>query len=85
MNSRRKICFVVTARPSYSRIRAALRAAHEHSELELQLVVAASALLARYGSAADVIEAACPGHLSNPSARGKSNAGGPARIKPEMP
>ena len=49
--SRRKICVVVTARPSYSRIKTALKAIQDHPELELQLVVAASALLDRYGSA----------------------------------
>jgi UDP-hydrolysing UDP-N-acetyl-D-glucosamine 2-epimerase len=53
---KRKICVVVTARPSYSRIRTALRAIHEHRDLELQLVVAASALLDRYGSAIQTIE-----------------------------
>ncbi|MDI1323111.1 MAG: UDP-N-acetylglucosamine 2-epimerase [Algoriphagus sp.] len=48
---KRKICVVVTARPSYSRIKTALSAIQKHPELELQLVVAASALLDRYGSA----------------------------------
>jgi UDP-hydrolysing UDP-N-acetyl-D-glucosamine 2-epimerase len=54
--SKRKICVVVTARPSYSRIRTALRAIREHAGLELQLVVAASALLDRYGNAIQAIE-----------------------------
>ncbi|HLG55016.1 MAG TPA: UDP-N-acetylglucosamine 2-epimerase [Vicinamibacterales bacterium] len=52
----RKICVVVTARPSYSRIRTALKAIQEHPDLELQLVVAASALLDRYGNAIQAIE-----------------------------
>jgi UDP-hydrolysing UDP-N-acetyl-D-glucosamine 2-epimerase len=52
---KRKVCVVVTARPSYSRIKTALRAVHDHPDLELQLVVAASALLDRYGSAINVI------------------------------
>jgi len=52
----RKICVVVTARPSYSRIRTALKAIDEHPDLELQLVVAASALLDRYGNAIQAIE-----------------------------
>lgn len=51
--TKRKICVVVTARPSYSRIRTALRAIADHPDLELQLVVAASALLDRYGSVID--------------------------------
>jgi UDP-hydrolysing UDP-N-acetyl-D-glucosamine 2-epimerase len=53
----RKIAVVVTARPSYSRIKTALRAIQEHPELELQLVVAASALLERYGTAVKYMEA----------------------------
>jgi UDP-hydrolysing UDP-N-acetyl-D-glucosamine 2-epimerase len=52
----RKICVVVTARPSYSRIRSALTAITARPDLELQLVVAASALLDRYGSAIRAIE-----------------------------
>jgi len=54
--SKRKICVVVTARPSYSRIRTALKAIQSHPALELQLVVAASALLERYGNAIQAIE-----------------------------
>lgn len=54
--AKRKICVVITARPSYSRIKTALSAINEHPELELQLVVAASALLDRYGSAIDYIK-----------------------------
>lgn len=53
----RKIAVVVTARPSYSRIKTALRAIADHPELELQLVVAASALLERYGTAVAYMEA----------------------------
>jgi UDP-hydrolysing UDP-N-acetyl-D-glucosamine 2-epimerase len=52
----RKVCVVVTARPSYARIKTALAAIAAHPELELQLVVAASALLERYGEAIHVIE-----------------------------
>lgn len=53
---KRKICVVITARPSYSRVKTALKAIQDHPELELQLVVAASALLDRYGSAVNYIE-----------------------------
>ncbi|MFM6983094.1 MAG: UDP-N-acetylglucosamine 2-epimerase [Chitinophagaceae bacterium] len=53
---KRKICVIITARPSYSRVRTALKAIQEHPELELQLVVAASALLDRYGSTVNFIE-----------------------------
>jgi len=52
----RKVCVVVTARPSYSRIKTALSAIDDHPDLELQLVVSASALLERYGSAVSYIE-----------------------------
>jgi len=55
--NKRKIAVVVTARPSYSRIKTALRAIDNHPDLELQLVIAASALLGRYGNAVQVIEA----------------------------
>src|SRR5688500_17740788 len=54
--SKRKVCVVITARPSYSRIKTALEAIQNHPKLELQLVVAASALLDRYGSAINFIE-----------------------------
>jgi len=54
---KRKICVIITARPSYSRVRTALIAINNHPELELQLVVAASALLDRYGSTINYIEA----------------------------
>ena len=56
MTAKRKICVVITARPSYARIKSALAAIREHPALELQLVVAASALLDRYGNAVKVIE-----------------------------
>lgn len=54
--NKRKICVVITARPSYSRIKSALHAINVHPKLELQLVIAGSALLDRYGKAADFIE-----------------------------
>lgn len=54
---RRKICVVVTARPSYARIKTVLEAVQRHPDLDLQLVVGASALLERYGPAVEVIRA----------------------------
>lgn len=53
---KRKVCVVITARPSYARIKTAMEAIRDHESLELQLVVAASALLDRYGNAVKVIE-----------------------------
>lgn len=52
----RKVCVVITARPSYSRIRTALEALRARDDIELQVVAAASALLDRYGSVVDEIE-----------------------------
>ena len=56
MSNTRKIAVVITARPSYSRVKTVLTAIKKHPELELQLIVAASALLDRYGSAVNYIE-----------------------------
>ena len=56
MTKKRKICAVITARPSYSRIKTALTAIKNHPVLELQLVVAGSALLDRYGTAINYIK-----------------------------
>lgn len=53
----RKVCIVITARPSYSRIKTVLEAVKAHPALELKLIVSASALLERYGSVIDVIRA----------------------------
>ncbi len=52
----RKVCVVVGSRANYSSIKSAMRAIREHPELQLQLVVGASALLDRYGTVADLIE-----------------------------
>jgi len=54
---KRKICVVVTARPSYARIRSALYALKERDDVELQIVLTASALLERYGRIENVVEA----------------------------
>ena len=56
MQHKRKICVVITARPSYSRVKSALLAIQAHAGLELQLVIAGSALLDRYGNAAEFIQ-----------------------------
>lgn len=52
----RSVCVVVGSRANYSSIKSAMRAVREHPELELQLVVGASALLDRYGTVLDLIE-----------------------------
>lgn len=47
---------VVGSRANYSSIKSAMRAVRDHAELQLQLVVGASALLDRYGTVLDLIE-----------------------------
>ena len=56
-DNKRRICVVVASRANYGRIKTAMQAIKDHPELELQLVVAASAMLERYGSAINVIRA----------------------------
>ena len=51
----RKVCVVVMSRANYGRIKSVLSSIKEHPELELQLVVGASALLHRFGNAIEVI------------------------------
>ena len=53
----RKVCVVIGSRANYSSIKSAMRAVQGHPELTLQLIVGASALLDRFGSVVDVIEA----------------------------
>ena len=54
---KRRICIVITARASYARIKTVLEAVNDHPDIELALVVGASALLDRFGSVIDVIRA----------------------------
>ena len=54
--NKRKVCVVITARPSYSRVKTAMQAIKNHSDLELQLILSGSVLLERYGDASKVIE-----------------------------
>ncbi|WP_020508169.1 UDP-N-acetylglucosamine 2-epimerase [Lamprocystis purpurea] len=53
----RKVCVVVNSRANYGRIKSFLRAAQEHPDLELQLIVGASALLYRFGEVIKVMRA----------------------------
>lgn len=52
----RRICVVVGSRANYSSIKSVMCAVQAHPDLELQLVVGASALLDRFGSVVEVIE-----------------------------
>jgi len=56
MRTPRKICFVVNSRANYGRIKSVLKSVQENSELELLLIVGASALLHRFGSVHKIIE-----------------------------
>jgi UDP-hydrolysing UDP-N-acetyl-D-glucosamine 2-epimerase len=53
----RKICVVVGSRANYSSIKSAMHAIQDHPDLQLQVVAGASALLDRYGSVVDHMEA----------------------------
>jgi len=52
----KKVCIIVASRANYGRIKSVLRAVQDHPELELQLIVGASAMLYRFGQVVDVIE-----------------------------
>jgi UDP-hydrolysing UDP-N-acetyl-D-glucosamine 2-epimerase len=54
--SKRKICVVVASRANYGRIKSFMQSVKAHPDLELQLIVSASALLYRFGNAIDVIK-----------------------------
>jgi UDP-hydrolysing UDP-N-acetyl-D-glucosamine 2-epimerase len=53
----KKICVVIGSRANYSSAKSAMRAIAAHPDLALQVVVGASAVLDRYGSVVDLIEA----------------------------
>ena len=52
---KKKVCIVVQSRANYGRVKSVMRAIIEHQDLELQLLVGASALLYRFGSVIDII------------------------------
>jgi len=54
--NKKKICVVVASRANYGRVKYLMKAIQAHDELELQLIVGASTLLARFGKAIDVIK-----------------------------
>jgi UDP-hydrolysing UDP-N-acetyl-D-glucosamine 2-epimerase len=55
MTTRRRVCVVIGSRANYASIRSALVAIDRHEQLDLLVVVAASAVLDRYGSVEDII------------------------------
>ena len=52
----RKVCVVIGSRANYGSIKSVMRAVEAHPELRLHIVVAASALLDRFGSVVELIE-----------------------------
>lgn len=50
---KRRICVVVTARPSYARIQTVIEALHANPAVDLSIVMAASSLLHHYGKVED--------------------------------
>ncbi len=54
-SDKRKVCVVVASRANYGRIKTVLKEIDKHPDLELQLIVGASALLYRFGQVVDVI------------------------------
>jgi UDP-N-acetylglucosamine 2-epimerase len=52
----RNVCVVITARPSYSRVKSVLEALKARKDVRLQIVVAASALVDRTGRVVEVIK-----------------------------
>ncbi len=53
---KRKVCVVVNSRANYGRIKSVMQALKNHPDLQLQLVVGASALLYRFGNVIDIIK-----------------------------
>ncbi|MDC0229384.1 UDP-N-acetylglucosamine 2-epimerase [Deltaproteobacteria bacterium] len=52
----RKICFVLTARSSYTKVKPILTALKDKPQVKLQIVCAGSAILERYGKVEDLVE-----------------------------
>ena len=52
----RKVCVVINSRANYGRVKSFMRAAKKSPQLELQVVVGASAVLYRFGNVRAVIE-----------------------------
>lgn len=52
----KKICIFVGSRANYSSIKSVMKAVKEHPELELQVVLGASALLDRFGNIKNLVE-----------------------------
>ena len=51
----KKVCVIITARPSYSRIKSTLLALKKNKNIQLHIILSGSALLDRYGKVSKVI------------------------------
>ena len=56
MNKKRKICVVINSRANYGRIKSVLSAIRERDDLDLKIIVGASALLHRFGEVHKIID-----------------------------
>ena len=56
MKKKRKVCIVINSRANYGRVKSLLKAIKKSKNLELQLIVGASATLYRYGSVDQIIK-----------------------------
>jgi UDP-hydrolysing UDP-N-acetyl-D-glucosamine 2-epimerase len=56
-SAKRDVCIVVNSRANYGRIVSVMKAVREHPKLDLQLILGASALLSRFGSLGERVEA----------------------------
>jgi UDP-hydrolysing UDP-N-acetyl-D-glucosamine 2-epimerase len=54
--TKRKVCFVITNRATYGRVKSVLLALREHGNIELITIAAGALLLGRYGEAVDYIK-----------------------------
>ena len=55
-NIKRRVCAVVNSRANYGRIKSVLHSIQDHPDLELQLIIGASAMLYRFGNVREIIE-----------------------------
>ena len=56
IKNKRKVCIIVNSRANYGRIKSVLEALKSHQEIDLQLVVGASAVLTRFGDVRKIIK-----------------------------
>ncbi len=56
MNLKRKVCVVIGSRANYSSIKSAMQSIQLHKDLELQIVLTASAIIERFGNLPTLIE-----------------------------